>query len=157
MVDVCRRRCDFGDCNLPAHVLHILHTIRRRNIPGFVTLYASNSKARDTRPKFSVRELVPEFCREFNSEVCPWVSLRWRHIYKHCGDAAVESNASRKEQCRVIRVLWAKWLTVSMPFTLKCIQWIVLSTLATVVDGAYGNIVLRDQQHKFTVRSLLTD
>jgi len=49
--------------------------------------------------------------------------------------------ASLKEQCSVIRFLWAKGLT-QMPFTLRYIQYMVTS-------------VLQGEQYMFGVRSLL--
>jgi len=57
--------------------------------------------------------------------------------------ATLPLKASRKEQRSVIHFLWAKDVA-QIPFTLRCVQYMVTS-------------VLQDQQYMFGVRSLLVD
>ena len=57
--------------------------------------------------------------------------------------ATLPLKASRKEQHSVIHFLWQKNVA-QIPFTLRCVQYMVTS-------------VLQDQQYMFGVRSLLVD
>jgi len=75
------------------------------------------------------------FCRGFNSE------FYYDDVYKHYIMAMLPLKSSHKEQPSVIRLLWQKDLA-QMPFSLRCIQYMVTS-------------ILQDQQYMFGVKSLL--